>query len=149
MSKNRFLLILFPLAIIAGHGCKKDVPMYGSAPEIKFISVVPSVVTQFKDSIVFTISYQDGDGDLGQNDPNVNNLFIIDNRINIMYSYRIPQLAPDGAKIIIKGNLTVVLKNTSITDNSFSQLAVYSIYLKDRAGNRSNTVLTSAITVKE
>ena len=152
MKKNKFyiLLITFYIALaLAISDCKKDKPVYSNTPEIEFVSVAPTTVTQYKDEITFTISYNDGDGDLGQNDPNVTNLFLTDNRINITYGFRIPQLAPDNANIIIKGNLSVILKNTGITDGSSSQTATYSIYVKDRAGNTSNTITTSAITVNQ
>ncbi len=89
----------------------------------------------------------DLDGDLGENDPNVTNLFITDSRNNVTYNYRISQLAPDGANIHIKGNLNAVIKNTAITDGSSSQSVTYSLYIKDRAGNTSNSITTSAITI--
>ena len=151
MKRNTFYILRFTfyVFICVIFSCKKDAPVYTNTPAIEFVSVAPTTVTQYKDSITFTISYKDGDGDLGQNDPNVTNLFLTDNRINITYNFRIPQLAPDNANIIIKGNLSVVLKNTGITDGSASQTATYSIYVKDRAGNTSNTITTDAITVNQ
>jgi len=58
-------------------------------------------------------------------------------------------LAPSGQAIAIQGQLTIELKNTAITNGSTSQSFSYSVYVKDRAGNQSNTVNTSAITVTE
>jgi hypothetical protein len=66
-----------------------------------------------------------------------------------VYPFRVKQLAPSDAKIKIKGNLEFVLKNTEITDSSSSQSATYTIYLVDRAGNKSNSVVTPEITVKK
>jgi hypothetical protein len=56
-------------------------------------------------------------------------------------------LAPDNANVKITGVLTVELKNTAITDNSTLQKTTYSIYIKDRAGNISNTIITPEVTV--
>jgi hypothetical protein len=42
-----------------------------------------------------SISYEDGNGDLGENNANVTNLFITDNRVGIEYPYRINQLGPN------------------------------------------------------
>jgi hypothetical protein len=98
-------------------------------------------------AITIAFSYDDLDGDLGENDPNVYNLFITDSRNSVIYNYRISQLSPDGSSIHIKGNLNAVIKNTAITDNSSSQSVTYSLYVKDRAGNTSNTLTTSAITI--
>lgn len=119
------------------------------APKIKFESVAPTTISEYKDSITFQISYRDSDGDLGENNPNISNLFLIDNRINVTYNFRISQLAPDNANITISGNIAVVLPNTGITDNSSSQKADYTIYVKDRAGNTSNFVTSSQITVNK
>ena len=143
------IIILFLLAGFLFSSCQKDSPTISTTPSITFVSVGPSSVTEFKDSISFVISYSDGDGDIGQNDPNIYNLFLTDNRINVTYQYRISQLAPDNANIAITGNLTVVLKNAGITNNSTSQTATYSIYLKDRGGHQSNTVTTPAITIHQ
>jgi hypothetical protein len=102
---------------------------------------------EYANSITITFSYDDLDGDLGENNANATNLFITDSRNNVTYNYRISQLAPDGANIHIKGNLNAVIKSTAITDNSSSQSVTYSVYIKDRAGNTSNTITTDAITV--
>ena len=75
------------------------------------------------------------------------NLFLTDNRVGVTYEYRIQELAPSGSSLIIRGNLDVVLNTTAITNGSNSQNVTYSIYVKDRAGNQSNTVTTSDITI--
>lgn len=129
-------------------GCKKDkVDLTSPVPSIELISVTPGTVTELEDSLVFTIAYRDGDGDLGENTPDVVNLFIVDNRIGLEEGFRIPQLAPDGAEIAIAGTLNVVLPGTGITDNSTSQTATFNVYLRDRAGNPSNTEVSEEITI--
>lgn len=140
-------IILFFLTIIAS--CKKEQTEISAVPEITFVSVTPIAAKEFQDSLIFTISYKDGDGDLGENSPDVKNLFLTDNRIGITYSYRIQQLAPDGANIAIQGNLNTVLKNIAITDSSNQQQATFSIYVTDRAGNMSNTVTSSVVNVSK
>jgi hypothetical protein len=128
---------------------KKDKTESTVTPQIAFISISPSTAVEYSNSITISFSYDDLDGDLGQNDPNVTNLFITDSRNNVVYNYRISQLAPDNSTIHIKGNLNAVIKNTAITDNSTSQQVTYSLYVKDRAGNVSNTITTTAITVTQ
>lgn len=127
--------------------CKKKKVESTITPQIEFISISPSSVVEYTNSISISFSYDDLDGDLGENDPNVSNLFITDSRNNVTYNYRISQLSPDGSSIHIKGTLNAILKNTAITDNSSSQSVTYSLFLKDRAGNASNTITTTAITV--
>ena len=142
---------LFPffccLIAFSFSSCKKEKHESTTTPQIEFVSISPSSAVEYANSITITFSYDDLDGDLGQNDPNVTNLYITDSRNNVVYNYRISQLSPDGSAIHIKGNLNAVIKNTAITDNSSSQQVTYSVYVKDRAGNTSNTITSSAITI--
>jgi len=141
-----YLLLVFSFVAFS---CKKDKKEYDATPQIEFVSLTPSTVFQNKDSITFTIKYSDGDGDLGENTPDVKNLFLTDNRIHIPYSYRVGMLAPSGSSIPIQGTLNVVLKNTSLTDSTNQQTTTFSIYVVDRAGNQSNSVTSSVVTIKK
>jgi hypothetical protein len=122
-------------------------PGIGEVPEIAFESVMPNVVTEYQDSLYFTISYRDGDGDLGQNNTDDNNLFIQDSRNQVIYGFRIQQLAPDNAEISIQGNINVTLANTAIINGGASESVSYTIWVVDRAGNESNRVNSSTVTV--
>jgi hypothetical protein len=130
-------------------GCKSgDEKNYSEIPELTFVSATPSSLTEYSSDVEFIISYTDGDGDLGENNDDIKNLFLTDNRINIIYQFRIQQLAPSGSGIPIKGNLKVILPSsgTGITDGSTQQSGTFSIYCVDRAGNQSNTVTSSLVT---
>lgn len=116
-------------------------------PEISFESVVPSVVTEYQDSLYFSISYRDGDGDLGQNNTDEHNLFVQDSRNQVTYGFRIQQLAPTNATIAIQGTIHVTLANTAIVNGGNSESVSYTIWVVDRAGNESNRVTTSNVTV--
>ena len=132
--------------------CKKDEvipstpPAYSTTPEISFVSVSPTTVNAYGEPVTFTIAYQDGDGDLGENSIDAHNLFLTDNRFGITYPYRIRQLAPSSSSVIIKGQLKIVLDNAGITSTS-PQSATFSIHVVDRAGHSSNTVTSSTVTV--
>lgn len=141
----RKIFVIFFISVFIFSCKKKD--SQTNVPQIKFVSISPSTVVEYVNSISIVISYDDLDGDLGENNANVSNLWVTDSRNNVQYSYRISQLAPDNANIHIRGNLDISIKNTARTDSSASQSFTYSIFLKDRAGNSSNTVTTSAITV--
>lgn len=126
--------------------CSKDIEL-STTPEIELVSAGPSSVVELQDSIRFVIRYEDGDGDLGENDPDAKNFYLRDERINLVYEFRIRELVPDQASVPITGTLRLTLPNTVITDGSQSQQVVYSIWIKDRAGHQSNTVTTDPITV--
>ena len=150
-NRKPILMGFMVCCLLWSAGCQKDDdPFANKAPTIELLSLTPQMVVEFQDSLVFNIKYRDNDGDLGENDPSVKNLFITDNRIGIVYDYRIQQLAPTGSAIAIEGTLQVVLNSVARTDTSLAQQsATFSVYVKDRAGNKSNTVTSGAITIKE
>ena len=138
------------MVLITGlFSCKKDEPLISHTPEIEFVTVTPTSYPQYSGDITFTVFYKDGDGDLGEDTPAAKNLFLTDSRNNVTYKYRVQQLAPSGSSIAIEGKLNVALSGTGITDASTSQTVTYSIYVTDRAGNKSNTVTSDAITITQ
>src|SRR4051812_40101409 len=143
MKLLKVLIVIGCVCVLAS--CKKDKPVYSESPEIEFVSVSNSSVSAYGQPLTFTISYQDGDGDLGENSSDAHNLYLTDNRFGITYPYRISQLSPTSS-IIIKGQLKIILDNAGITGTA-PQSATFSIYITDRAGHASNTVTSSVITV--
>ena len=135
------------LVVLILSSCKKDEDGLSVIPQLTFESISPTSIEEFGGPITFSISYQDGDGDLGENDPNVKNLFLQDTRNGITYEYRIQELAPKGADIAIIGTIDIVLNTTSITDGSNEQKVTFNIYAIDRAGNSSNTITSSPLTI--
>ena len=143
--KKLFYLFTFFVVISS---CKKDEKIeISTTPVIEFLGITPSTAIEYQDKITITISYKDGDGNLGENSPDVKNLFLTDTRNSVTYQYRISQLAPSSEAFAIQGKLSVELKNTAITNGSTSESVSFTVSVKDRAGNTSNTVTTSAITV--
>ncbi len=139
---------LSSVVLFAACGKEDDDPFANPDPVIELKAVTPTTAVEFSDSVVFTIYYRDNNGDLGDNNPAVKNLFLKDNRIGIEYSYRIQQLAPTGSNVAIEGNLNVVLNTVARTDTSLSQeSATFSLYVKDRAGNKSNVVTSGPIVI--
>ena len=145
---KKYLLFIF-LFSFSGmiSSCKKDKTEISNVPEIRLVEVTPAQIKEYKDKVVFNVYYKDGDGDIGENNDAVKNLFVTDSRNAVTYQFRVKQLSPDGATIAIEGNLKVELNNAAILDGSSSQAVEYSIYLKDRAGNSSNVVTTTGLTV--
>ncbi|HLP18859.1 MAG TPA: hypothetical protein VK174_01085 [Chitinophagales bacterium] len=145
--KSLFAILAISAVLFSFSGCKKEEAI-SAVPDIKFVSFSPATAQKYVDEIEVTIEYTDGDGDLGENTPDVKNLFCTDSRNNVTYEFRISQLAPDEAKIIIKGQLKFHLPPQGfIDDNNTTETTTYSIYVKDRAGNQSNTVQTSTLTI--
>lgn len=129
--------------------CKGESITISAIPEIELLDVSPIAVQAFKDSIVFRIQYTDGDGDLGTNDDTERNVFLQDDRIAATHSFRLQQIAPDGADVAVRGTFTLSLPNTIITDGSDQQEASFTLFVVDQAGNESNRVSSPVILVSE
>ena len=127
-------------------------PPIGDAPTIELLQVTPTTAKQYVDSIAFTIQYQDGDGDLGTADPDIPSITLIDNRDPdiLVFDYHLSPRTPEGAELTIQGELTVVLPNSILLDDSNqAETTTFSISITDRAGNESNIVETESITITE
>ncbi|MFN4233766.1 MAG: hypothetical protein ACK4IK_03055 [Bacteroidia bacterium] len=129
--------------------CKKEVVTVPPQPYIEFVDIFPKEVKQNMDEILITIKYKDGDGDLGDNNPDVKNVFIKDLRNDLLYSFRLKQLAPDNAGIAITGKININMGNTIMVSNADVEYANFGLFLVDRAGNASNLVITDSITIKK
>ena len=119
----------------------------GNSPKIELVKVYQNAVTQFADSLTFEIKYSDADGDLGENEPEVKNLFLKDNRNGIVYGFRIPQLIKKDSKTGIEGRISFTLDQTVLLSDAQFENVSYTIWVKDRAGNQSNQVKTMNIRV--
>ena len=140
--------IIYLFVIVLLFSCEKE-QVISDTPIIEFKSISPTTVQEYSDDIIITISYSDGNGDLGENNPDIHNLFVQDNRNGIVYQFRIPHLAPDNNSIAIEGDFNITINGSGITNESSSQQVNYSIYVTDRAENKSNTITTSFITIQE
>jgi hypothetical protein len=143
--KNLIYLVLISAFLIS---CKKE-EIVNDIPSIELIETSPTQVVELMEPIYFKISYHDGNGDLGENDPDVHNLILRDPRIDIKYEYRISELVPGAAEVPISGVLVFSIPNAFITDGSTQQTVNFEIYVKDRAGNKSNVINSGTITISQ
>lgn len=152
-----FWILLLLTGSITSCVTRPDFPI---EPEIEFVSMDGSQMVQNSfntDSIRVTFSFTDGDGDLGDKDSL--NIFIRDSRDQFVASkYRLPELPPEGAQRGIRGEITVTIYTTCCifpdgTPPCQASLEYptdtlrYEIYIRDRAGNVSNTIETEPIII--
>ena len=124
----------------------------GDAPSITLLQVAPTTAQQYVDSIAFTIQYLDGDGDLGNVNPDIPSIKVIDNRDPdlLIFDYHLSPRTPEGSELAIQGELSIVLPNSIlIDDTNQSETTTFSISITDRAGNESNLVETETITITQ
>lgn len=147
-------ILTVAVLVLAFISCKKDKaakydPIIPKEPRIEIDRVSPHIINEF-DDIVFTIFYEDGDGDLGDLDPDIKSLHITDNRFPITHEFHVQPLAPDDINAVIRGNLVVTLKNVILQNqNAASEKVTFSVQLKDREGNWSNSVVSPEITINK
>lgn len=146
--RAKYYILLAAFAALTFTACEKDKPLEDT-PYIEITSVTPTTAQAYSDTITFTVLYRDGNGDLGENDPNVYNLFLKDGRNQVEYKYRVQQLAPSGSDVPITGNLLVKLAGAPIINGGSSETVTYSMYVVDRAGNKSNVATSPTITVNQ
>ena len=151
------------LLFIAGvflTGCLQP-PDYPIEPVIAFERLSKDVLIQDQlntDSLLITISFTDGDGDIGLEDGGFD-LFITDTRDNFMPpAYRLPKVPEQGIGNGVSGDISFVVYTTCCffpngqdpctpsTTYPVDTLT-YLIFMKDRAGHESNTIETPPIQV--
>lgn len=148
LAKNIAFLLPF---ILVFAGCTKETQtsVGNPVPVIAHVKTEPTNVKQFKDSIIITISYEDGDGDLGWINADIQSLEIKDSRLDKADMYYVAPLSPDGSKVHIKGNLRVVIKNLFLISTASKEVTTLYLRLQDRAGNWSNKINSEPITINK
>jgi len=138
-------------------------PGFNDVPEIEFIGFSQSSMIQNSlntDSLFLRFSFTDGDGDIGSEDESrEQNIIIIDNRTGDRYeAFKAPKIPEQGASKGVSGEVTVRLFTTCclFPDNIppceappqyKTDTLTLDIYIIDRAGNQSNTVTSTPITL--
>lgn len=138
------------VAFLASCGKEASLPNPPIPPEpvIELLEVRPDVVTAFEDSVVFELRYTDGDGDLGFAEADSAVVYLTDERFPLTEAFHVPPMAPGGEPVAVTGVWSVVLPRTILEDPAAAQeSAVFSLRIRDRAGNWSNTVQSGEVTV--
>ena len=118
-------------------------PNYSFIPAITFDSISGTNARVGQDSITFFIGFTDGDGDLGSDD--IPNLFFLDSRTLYTDSFKIPNLTPQGNVKAISGTIMYARSVFNCIPGKTSDTLFYTIYVEDRAGNKSNNVISPTI----
>lgn len=150
-------LILLSLCLIGLiMGCTKP-PEYPDEPVIEFKSFTENILNQSSgndETTFMTISFTDGDGDIGAD--TTLNFHIVDTRDGFAPpAYIIPSIPEQGTGNGISGEITVRLFSTCCIPPDVNpcqpsvempmDTVIYEIYIEDRSGKRSNTILTDPL----
>ena len=148
MKRYSFLVVLAGLVIFS---CNND-PGFSNIPEISYIDIQPKEPRQFRDSLLLTLRFTDGDGNLGDDDTQVKNLVLKDKRDWLTEEqatlyFNIPNLTPDTKNPAIQGTITIEIPPTAIRPGLEFEETFFDVYVLDRSDNESNTVSTEPIKI--
>jgi len=159
---NRTILSILLFASVVS--CKKEAS-FSTIPVIEFKQFTANSL----DSADCTIGFRDGDGDVGvlSGDTTTYNLkmkYLYRNSAGnfvaydadpgtlafdtLFYNFRIKTLTPDGQYKALNGDIAVQLRAAPVF-NPLHTFVKFSINLWDRAGNKSNTVITPEVAVPQ
>lgn len=146
-------ILILAIAAMLPTSCKKA-NNNSVIPSITYGGISPNTVKSGngKDTVFVKLILNDGDGDLG-NDPNsgIHDVYLKDSRTGETNKYFFPAIPSDAIKaekgvqiyvtIKVEAGLFLVLRPDHPTGDTLS----YDIYVKDKAGNNSNTITTEPI----
>jgi hypothetical protein len=170
MRKYQILLFLFSaVTLLSFNACYKE-PDFALTPEISFNKIEKFIrLDQFsgakKDSIVLTVNFKDGDGDLGYNSDEIGKkVSQTDFNYIVKPSRRIkgklteftplesfsgfyPKLKTDDKIGPIEGKLSYRISIETAFWPVKRDTVVFEIFIKDRAGNKSNSITTEPLVI--
>jgi hypothetical protein len=166
---KRIVYLLGFVTAIGITGCVKE-KQFPSQPIIEFQEFISYVgKNNTVDSADCIIKFTDGDGDVGLSKedtvspPNLRMKYLYKNLSDgnfypvdaidsttvldtLFFNYRIPNITPDGQYKALDGTIKTKLR-TSPVFYPGHKIVKFEIMLMDRAGNKSNKVMTNEITV--
>ncbi len=140
------LLFFTGLLIIAGCGKEDDIT-YSNTPVIGLVSISQDTIRQYEDVLSIRISYKDGDGDIGFEDPEEYALYVRDIRLEAFDGFYVGPLAPPDAQVPIQGELNIEFPSLFLFGNGAVEQTRFEIKMIDRAGNESNLIETDFVAI--
>lgn len=139
-----WMLVLTATLVLTS--CKEEV-VAPVAPVLTLVSIGPTTVTAHGDSVVIGLAYSDAQGDIGEVDPDEPSLSVRDQRLTTADWVHIPPVTPDMMELSVSGELNVVLPPLFLLGNGDQESTTFTLQLFDRAGNKSEPLVTPVITI--
>ena len=152
---KRIVFFMIASALLALSACHRNT--LSKIPKIAFISMNPDSVKagNSADTVFIVFHLQDGDADLG-NDQNGTNydIYMIDSRTDSTQGYFFPSIdkAVENPQYGLVGYCTFKMQAAFLVPRPDHMLTGdtvhYEIYIKDRAQNESNHIITPDIYIR-
>ena len=118
-----------------------------NTPLIGLVSISQDTIRQYEDVLSIRISYKDGDGDIGFEDPEEYALYVRDIRLEAFDGFYVGPLAPPDAQVPIQGELNIEFPSLFLFGNGAVEQTRFEIKMIDRAGNESNLIETDFVAI--
>ena len=129
-------------------GCnKEDDITYSNVPVIELVGLSNDTIRQYEDVLTIRISYKDGDGDIGFEDPQQYALYVRDVRLAAFDGFYVGPLAPPDVSVPIQGELTIEFPSLFLFGNGAVENTKFEIKMIDRAVNESNVIETDFVAI--
>ena len=127
---------------------KKDPRLpFNEVPEIQLLNMSHDTIQQYEEVLVIRIKYEDGDGDLGFEEPDKYALFVRDVRLEDFDNFYLGPVAPPEEKIPVEGKIDIELPSLFLFGNGNQESTYFEIKMVDRAGNESNILTTERVVI--
>ena len=126
---------------------KDDVIEFPPEPAIGLLDLSHDTIRQYEDVLLIRISYQDGNGDLGFEDPEEYALFVRDIRLQEFDGFYVGPLAPPGSSVSIQGELSIEFPSLFLFGGGTMEQTRFQIKMIDRAGNESNLLESETVVI--
>lgn len=146
----RNICLLFGLISVLcfSSSCMKDeITLISNVPEIALLSISSDTITEFEEALIISISYQDGDGNLGFEETDQYALFVRDIRLDEFDGFYLGPIAPPNETIPIVGELNVEFPNLFVFGNDSIETTRFELKMIDRSNNESNILITDDIVI--
>ena len=152
------LISFFTILFLVG-GCTSSEPAFSVIPQIEFVSISPSVIKEWE-PFELTLKYRDGDGDLGSDSnskPDTFDFILVDTRTPLPKGLKedyssgfLPNLTPKTKNPSIQGEIKMRLEGIGIVNQLYDKEdVIFKVTIVDRKKQKSNTVLTSPLTISK
>ena len=153
---KHFISIFTILCLLLGLAACSSEPVFDTTPEIEFLEITPTEIQQLTGEFTVSIRFQDGDGDLGNNNSENTNLYVADTRAVFdtlePSGFSVPNLTPDTKNPSIQGTISIQVPAPPLTRfltgiGPLEELTTFRIWMVDRAGNISNEIFTTPVLI--
>jgi hypothetical protein len=147
IAYSKLCLLLLVFGILACN--REDTLPFSVIPEIKLVSISHDTIVEYQDVLTITIEYNDGDGDLGFVDPDMNTIFVRDARLENFDGFYMGPVAPPEVKIPIQGKVNIEYPSLFLFGTRDTETTRFFIKIIDRAGHESNLIETPPVIIKK